>query len=185
MKIIIGLGNHGPEYDATRHNCGFMMVDKLKERWNFPAFEFSKKFNAEISKGNFSDIEILLAKPHTFMNRSGEAARSILDFYKLGAEDILVIHDDLDISLGKYKIAPDSSSAGHHGVQDIIDKLGTQKFNRIRVGIGQVKSDGAIVCRLDASDFVLKKLSTEELEAIGKIVDEAIKDIETLIQKTP
>ncbi|HRY82302.1 MAG TPA: aminoacyl-tRNA hydrolase [Candidatus Moranbacteria bacterium] len=193
MKIIIGLGNPEKKYENTRHNTGFLMLDKIKEKWNFPEFEFNKKFDAEISKGEINNKEILLVKPQTFMNLSGTAVKSILDFYKLTPEDIVVIHDDIDIALGKYKIATDSSSAGHNGVQNIIDQLGTQKFKRIRVGIGQSVGE-ALVCRLDthpprvdetsprveAGDFVLEKFSAEELETIKKISENILGEIEKL-----
>jgi len=180
MKIIIGLGNPGKEYEETRHNVGFMLIDNLQKKWLLPDFEFNKKFNSEISKGTIDGLDIMLVKPQSFMNLSGEAARSILDFYKLAPEDILVIHDDLDIVIGKYKIATDSSSAGHNGIKDLIEKLGTQAFTRIRVGIGEEK-DGAIVCRLGAHDFVLGKFKEEEIEKINSIKEKILEEIGKLI----
>jgi len=147
---------------------------------DFPDFEFNKKFNAEISKNNLEEKEILLAKPQTYMNLSGTAVKAILDFYKLSPNDIIVIHDDIDIPLGKYKIATDSSSAGHNGVQNIIDQLGTQKFRRIRIGIGQEK-EGALVCRLGVHDFVLEKFTPEELETIEKISEDILEEIKKLL----
>ncbi|KKQ14404.1 MAG: Peptidyl-tRNA hydrolase [Candidatus Moranbacteria bacterium GW2011_GWF2_36_839] len=204
MKIIIGLGNPEKKYELTRHNAGFMLVDKLQSQWEFPDFEFNKKFNAEISKNNLdlslraqrSNLEIsneiatsptaprnddvLLVKPQTYMNLSGSSVKTILDFYKLSSDDILVIHDDIDIPLGKYKIATDSSSAGHNGVQNIIDQLGTQKFRRFRIGIGQEK-EGALVCRLGVHDFVLEKFTPEELETIEKISEDILEEINKLI----
>lgn len=176
MKIIIGLGNPGEKFTSTRHNVGFMIVDKIQENWNLSTWEFNKKFNSQIAKGNFNSQELLLVKPETFMNLSGDSVRAILDFYKLTPDDIIVIHDDLDITLGKYKIATDSTSAGHNGVQDIIDKIGTKKFIRLRVGIGQEK-DGAIVCRLDAKDFVLQKFTQEELKTIEEVTIRVIEEI--------
>jgi len=180
MKIIIGLGNPEKEYAGTRHNVGFALAEKIRTEWNFPEFAFNKKFNAEISKGNFSGQEILLVKPQTFMNLSGEATRAILDFYKLTADDLIVIHDDLDIAAGKYKIATDSSSAGHNGVQNIIDQLGTQKFRRIRIGIGEEVS-GAPICKLNAHDFVLNKFTSDEIEKIEKIKDDILSEIKKLV----
>lgn len=177
MKLIIGLGNPEKQYASTRHNVGFMFVDKLKEKYSFPDFESNKKFQAEITKGKIADTEIILVKPQTFMNLSGEATQAILSFYKLTPADILVIHDDLDIALGKYKLATDSSSAGHNGVEHIIEKLGTQKFRRIRVGIGQ-EMDGAPVCRLGAHDFVLGKFSAEETDILSDLSKEVIEEIE-------
>ena len=133
--IIAGLGNPGEKYDDTRHNIGFAMVDKLQEHWNFPAFGFNKKFQAEVSEGNHASQKLLLLKPQTFMNLSGAAVRAILDFYKLTPADIIVIQDDIDIALGTFKVATDSRSAGHNGVQNIIDQLGTQQFTRLRLGV--------------------------------------------------
>jgi peptidyl-tRNA hydrolase, PTH1 family len=187
MKVIIGLGNPGEEYSGTRHNIGFEIVDKIQREWDLPDFEFNKKFNAEISKGVCEPLtvncELLLAKPQTFMNLSGETVRSILDFYKLTPGDIIVVHDDLDIPTGKYKLATDSSSAGHNGVQNIIDQLSTQKFNRVRVGIGESTEEGAIKCQLGAHDYVLDKFSPQEKEAIEKLSANILKEIEQLIAK--
>ena len=175
MKIIVGLGNPGQQYENTRHNVGFALADKIKETWAFPDFEFNKKFNAEISKGNRElstvDRELLLVKPQGFMNLSGESVRAILDFYKLTADDLIVIHDDLDIPLKKYKVATDSSSAGHNGVQNIIDQLGT----------GEATEEGAIKCRLGAHDFVLDKFSEEETKKIQDIENNILEEVKKLL----
>ncbi len=198
MKLIIGLGNPEENYAGTRHNIGFEIIDKLKGDWDFPDFEFNKKFDSAISKkkleiGNWK-LEILLVKPQTFVNLSGEAVQKILEFYKLTPNDIIVIHDDLDIMLGKFKIATDSSSAGHNGVQNIIDKLSTQKFKRVRIGIGEEQS-GAPICpprvaerpprveagRVDAHDYVLGKFSDEELGKMKKISGNILDAIKKLL----
>lgn len=178
MKLIIGLGNPENKYAGTRHNVGFLFVDKLKEKYAWPEFEFKKNFNAKFSKGQIGKQEVLLVKPQTFMNNSGTAAQAVINFYKLTPDNILVIHDDLDIGLGKYKLATDSSAAGHNGVQDIIEKLGTQKWCRLRIGIGQ-EIDAAPVCRLGAHDFVLGKFTPGELEALTQLQ----KDIEREVEK--
>ena len=155
-------------------------MDKLKQEWNFPAFEFNSKFNSELSKGLYEILdtkyEILLVKPQTFMNLSGVAVKSLLDFYKLSPEDILVVHDDKDISIGEYRLAIDSSSAGHNGVQNIIDNLGTQKFKRIRIGIG-LPADLSAETLVKADVFVLQKFSDEELEIIKKVLDDALEEM--------
>ena len=179
MKLIIGLGNPGQEYADTRHNIGFRIADQIQKEFSFPDFEFNKKFDAEISKGVIDGKEIILVKPQTFMNFSGAAAQAILAFYKLTAEDLIVIHDELDLALGRYKIATDSSSAGHNGVQNIIDQLGTQKFKRLRIGVGEEK-EGAPVCRLGAHDFVLGKFSKEENETLEKIFLNILEEIKKL-----
>ncbi|MFZ2975456.1 MAG: aminoacyl-tRNA hydrolase [Candidatus Moraniibacteriota bacterium] len=202
MKILIGLGNPEIKYENTRHNAGFMLLDKIQKTWEFPDFEFNKKFNAEISTNNLpllnkervrgevvgsEDNKILLIKPQTYMNLSGTAVKAILDFYKLTPDDIIIIHDDIDIPLGKYKIATDSSSAGHNGVQNIIDQLGTQKFRRVRIGIGQEsassadKKEGALVCRLGVHDFVLEKFTPEELETTKKISEDILEEINNFL----
>jgi len=174
MKIVIGLGNPGEKYTGTRHNIGFYFVDKIRNNFNFPEFSFNKKFNAETSSQKFeirnSKFEILLIKPQTFMNLSGDSIKAILDFYKLTPEDILVIQDDLDIPLGEYKIATDSRSAGHNGVQDIIEKIGTQTFTRLRIGVG--KSD-----TIPAESYVLQKFSDEELEKIKSLEEKVLEEI--------
>jgi len=176
MKIIIGLGNPEEKYFETRHNVGFAFLDKLQKDLNFPEFSLENKFKAAISK----DKEIILAKPQTFMNLSGDAVKAILDFYKLTPADIVVIHDDLDVRIGDYKVATDSRSAGHNGVQNIIDNLGTQEFTRIRIGVGQ-DQDGVLACRLDAHDFVLGKFSKEELEKIKSIEENILEEIRNLL----
>ncbi|HRZ95353.1 MAG TPA: aminoacyl-tRNA hydrolase [Candidatus Moranbacteria bacterium] len=205
MKLIVGLGNPGKEYEKTRHNAGFIMIDKIRENYNFPDFKFEKKFNAEISISNFPPLpsgedsprfdetsyrveagvrrtgeggasdsqKTILAKPQTFMNRSGEAVKAILDFYKLAPEDLVVIHDDIDIEIGKHKISSDSGSAGHNGVADIIEKLGTQNFKRIRIGAANEK----LRAQIDPSDFVLQKFSEEELDKIEKVLENILKEI--------
>lgn len=179
MRIIIGLGNPGKEYDSTRHNVGFMLADDLREKWSFPEFESSKRLNAEISKGTRDGKGILLAKPQTFMNLSGESAKALLDFYKLTPDDLIVIHDDLDIPLGQFRVVTDSSAAGHNGVKDIIEKIGTQKFGRIRIGIrsDHMLSDGR---KLDAKDFVMGKLSEEESDAISGALPSIIGKIQEM-----
>jgi len=180
MKIIFGLGNPGEKYQYTRHNIGFVFADKIKEAMDFPDFTFNKKFNAEMFESVIpnevegSNNKIILVKPQTFMNNSGEAVRSILDFYKLAPHDIIVIHDDLDIDLGSFKIADDSRSAGHNGIQDIIDKLDTQKFKRIRVGIGKNEN-------IPSEDYVLQKFSPEEKAKIESISENILEEIKKLL----
>lgn len=176
MKLIVGLGNPEEKYFGTRHNIGFAFLDKIQKNWDFPEFSLENKFKAEISK----DKEIILVKPQTYMNLSGEAVKEILGFYKLSPADIIVIHDDLDIKIGEYKIATDSRSAGHNGVQNIIDNLGTQQFTRIRIGVGQ-DQNGVLACRLDAHDFVLGKFSEEELKKIQAIEEAALKEIKNIL----
>lgn len=170
MKLIVGLGNPGKKYEKNRHNAGFIIIEKLREIFEFPNFEFFKKFEAEISEGNIEGEKIILAKPQAFMNNSGNSVHKITGFYKLAPENILVVHDDLDIDFGTTKISNDSGAAGHNGVQNIIDKLGTKNFKRIRIGIeGEEKRKSRVI---PGDVFVLQDFSEEELETIENLAKE-------------
>jgi PTH1 family peptidyl-tRNA hydrolase len=181
MKIIIGLGNPGDKYKTTRHNAGFLAVDKFAELHG-GIWQVNKKFKAEVCKLD----DCLLVKPQTYMNESGIAVSAVLSFYKMLPKKIglikakqadlnevlTVIHDDLDILLGKYKISSDSRSAGHNGVQSIIDNLKTKNFKRIRIGI---KTDD--LEKIPADKFVLGKFKNNELKIVDEIIDKIIKGI--------
>lgn len=171
MRFIVGLGNPGDKYQNTRHNVGFMVLDKLAEENNL-SWRLDKKFKAEITEYDGK----ILVKPQTFMNLSGESVRSILHFYKVLNDDLpeslVVIHDDLDIDFGKYKIATDSRSAGHNGVQSIIDQLGTKNFQRIRVGIKTEEKE-----KIPTEKFVLQRFNKDELEKVDQLNEEIIKKI--------
>jgi peptidyl-tRNA hydrolase, PTH1 family len=173
MKLIVGLGNPGKKYKDTRHNAGFVALDEIRKAWELPEFESNKKFDAEISEGKRKEEKIILAKPQSFMNLSGQVVKSLMAFYKIAAGDILVIHDDLDIDLGSFKLSADSSSAGHNGVQSIFDELGTQAIRRVRVGIeGAEKKKDRIV---PGDVFVLQDFSKEEIAIIKKLSEEIAK----------
>ncbi|MDP3957411.1 MAG: aminoacyl-tRNA hydrolase [bacterium] len=167
MKLIVGLGNPGKEYAKTRHNAGFLCVDFLQKEFGFEDFTSDKKMSASISRGQINEEKTLLVKPDTMMNTSGTAVLALLNFYKLSPQDILIIHDDLDIAPGTFKTTLSSRSAGHNGVENIIESLGTQDFFRIRLGIGRpTEVSGAC---LSAHDFVLQNFSPEELTALTAI----------------
>ncbi len=189
MKILIaGLGNPGNKFTHTRHNTGFMAIDKIAANFRFPIFpawrdpgtrdNFQSNFNAQISNGVYENQKIILAKPQTFMNESGKAIKAIADYYKISIDNIIIIHDDLDISLGKYKIVRDRSSAGHKGVQSIINELGTKDFFRIRIGITPLTGQS-----IPAENFVLKKFTKDEQKIIDEIIEKVCKEIETIIKK--
>lgn len=139
MKLIVGLGNPGEEYSQTRHNIGFMVVEKVAKELgeHSPKWEFNKKANALICNVG----GVILAKPQTFMNASGDAVAHLTSYYKIATEDVWVIHDDIDLPLGKLKIRSQGASAGHNGVESIMKSLGTDKFVRMRLGIGRGKED--------------------------------------------
>ncbi len=159
------MGNPGVEYERTRHNAGFMAVNALARELGLK-WKNNKKFKAEEAKGE----DFILIKPLTFMNESGAAVTAALAYYKLSPQELIIIHDDLDIGLGKYKISVDSRSAGHNGVQSIIDRLKTKNFKRIRIGIKTPALE-----KIPADKFVLQKFKPEELKIINSIISEAIK----------
>ncbi len=173
MKLIIGLGNPGKEYEKTRHNAGFLAVDKIVSSSEYQVSSVKQKFNAEISQGTINNEKTILAKPQTFMNNSGQAVRAILDYYKINPEDIIVIHDDLDIPLGEFKISKNKNSGGHKGVQSIIDHLGTKDFTRIRIGINAENK------KTPTEKFVLGKFSEDETREIERVIGEIVLNIST------
>ena len=164
MKAIVGLGNIGKEYEKTRHNVGFMTVDEIVTSYEFENFKLEEKFEAEISKGEIKGEKIIFIKPQTFMNSSGRAVQKIMNFYKIEIENLLVIHDDLDIALGEIRTGFGKSSAGHKGVQSIIDFLNSKDFNRIRIGI---KIEDR---KIPTEKFVLGNFGKDELDIINKII---------------
>ena len=178
MKLIIGLGNPEKKYEKNRHNAGFLRVAFLQQEWGFEAFTLDKKLSASISSGTLDSEKVLLVKPDTFMNASGAAVQKLLHFYKLSPRDILIIHDDLDIAPGTFRTTLSSRSAGHNGVENIIESLGTQDFFRIRLGIGRPDrippETGNVAGRpsaepeicFSAHDFVLQNFSPEELASL-------------------
>ncbi|MFA6183836.1 MAG: aminoacyl-tRNA hydrolase [Parcubacteria group bacterium] len=192
MKIIIGLGNPGEEYKETRHNAGFIILDEIKTKLEFPDFKFNKKFNALLSEKNIAQEKtklgfldkffssnkqkkIILVKPQTFMNLSGKTVRAILDFYKIAINDLIIINDDLDIIVGKYKLSSDSSSRGHNGVQSIIDNLGTQDFRRLKIGVE--KNEGRASRQTPGEKFVLEKFSPDELSKVISLTNNILTEI--------
>ncbi|HUC78791.1 MAG TPA: aminoacyl-tRNA hydrolase [Candidatus Saccharimonadales bacterium] len=167
--LIVGLGNIGKEYDQTRHNIGFEVVDALvKSRSELADWQDKKNFKAHFSLGQFAETRIIVIKPTTLMNLSGSAVEAVANFYKIAPSNILVIHDELDINFGQIRTRIGGTSAGHNGVQSIIDKLG-EDFARIRIGIGPKKPE-----KMDSSDFVLAKFKKAELEMIGDLKNESV-----------
>ncbi len=171
MLLILGLGNPGEKYQHTRHNVGFLFLDFLRETWGFPSFEASNRFESLLSKGERNGQQILLGKPETYMNLSGKSAQSILGYYKLNENNLAVVHDDLDITKGSLRSTRSSSAAGHNGVEDIIDRIGTQEFFRIRIGIGRPEEN------ISPRDFVLLPLSHEEYQDLHDTVFPRAKEL--------
>lgn len=165
MKLIVGLGNYGKEYEKTRHNYGFFVIDEFAKRNDFPEFKLSL-----FSLLSIKD-DIILAKPQTYMNNSGKAVKAIADYYKIDSENIIIVHDDADIELGKVKQDEDRGSAGHNGIKSIIELLGTKNFKRLRMGINNFFN-------LPLEEIVLKKFNKEEEILILETIDEACSILE-------
>jgi peptidyl-tRNA hydrolase, PTH1 family len=151
LKVIVGLGNPGKKYELTRHNIGFWAVDQLSNKWNIP---FQKeKWNSMVAEGIVNGEKVFLLKPLTYMNLSGEAVGAAMRFLKLPSKDLLVIFDDMDIPLGQLRLRQKGSSGGHNGMKSIIQHLGTEQFNRIKVGINRPPAGRKVV------DYVLEPFS--------------------------
>ena len=161
MFIIVGLGNPGEKFKNTRHNVGFMVLDLFATENDFPEFEFSKKYNALVTEKD----GVTLAKPQTFMNESGFSVKNLTTHYKLQTTNLVVIHDDIDIQIGKMKISKDSSSGGHKGVASIIQSIGRQDFTRFKIGICPENGKPE-----EVEKFVIKKFTQEEIDVISPII---------------
>jgi len=187
MKIIVGLGNPGREFESTRHNIGFMVVDKLMgemAQGTPPAWQKDEHKNVLFAKIG----DVIFIKPQTFMNKSGFAVRAVMDFYKLQPNDVWVIHDDMDLPLGKIKIREKGSSAGHNGVQSIIAELKTDAFVRFRLGIGRGnEAAGEAVNRnlhhRSVISFVLSRFRQSEAGSMKHLIKHAVDAVQTAMGK--
>ncbi|MBQ4404348.1 MAG: aminoacyl-tRNA hydrolase [Selenomonadaceae bacterium] len=166
MKIFVGLGNPTPEYAATKHNVGFMLADKLAEK--ISAENWREKFNALVAESFLDGEKILIVKPQTFMNLSGEAVAPIVNFYKIDAANLIVAHDDMDLPLGMIRLRPKGLSGGHRGVESIIQHLGTQNFPRVRIGVGRPPENWTV------NHHVLSPFTQEDAEKISAAIGELV-----------
>lgn len=176
MKLIVGLGNPEKQYANTRHNAGFLVIDKLLADCESEA-KFDKKANAEVAKTTINKKRVLLAKPLTYMNNSGLAVRALLDFYKLKPENLIIIHDEKDIPLGETRVQTNRGPAGHNGVKSIIEQLGTKNFTRIRVGVSPADQNKI----KDTANFVLGKFTAEETKKLKKVIENISQEIAQLV----
>ena len=166
MKLIAGLGNPDDKYKFTRHNAGFMVLDYLSYQWGFD-FKFESKFNAQIAKINHNGEPVILVKPYTYMNLSGNAIQPVMQFYKIPKENLLVIYDDIDIHLGQMRFRAKGSAGGHNGIKSIINVLGSDnKFDRLKIGIGPQPP-------IPSEAFVLQNFSDEQLDILKDILKKA------------
>ena len=190
MHLIIGLGNPGEEYKNTRHNIGREVAEKCAKKNGLPDFEYDKKSNALVAQGKIGPAsakgyseakkeKVVFALPETFMNKSGLAVSALAKYYKIKPEQLFIVHDDVDLPIGKIKISFDKSSAGHKGVENVMKNLKTQKFWRVRIGIGTKKKTK------QAMELVLKKFSAKENDEIKKVVKKACDALACAVSESP
>lgn len=175
MHLIVGLGNPGKEYEKTRHNIGFLSMDVILDQLQLPLLKHKKDFEGTYCKTTIAGNAVILLKPHTYMNLSGKCIQKVIRFYDIPTENVIVIHDDISLSLGKTRIVKDSSSGGQKGVQSIINLLG-KDFVRIKIGIGREESR-------DASSFVLSAFTKAEWKTIQETLLQIPIVLETILTK--
>jgi PTH1 family peptidyl-tRNA hydrolase len=175
LYLIVGLGNPGGEYARTRHNAGFMVAERLAERWR-AGWSLERKFNARLARADRDGRRVVLCEPQTYMNASGEAVGAVLTFFRAPVARLLVVVDDADLSLGQIRLRPGGSSGGHHGLESIERHLGTRDYARLRVGIG--RRDGA----REITGYVLGRFDSTESVVLDKVLAAASDQAETWLE---
>lgn len=173
--IFVGLGNPGREYENTRHNIGFSVIQRLAQRWGIEATRY--RFKALTGDGTAEGKRVVLVMPQTYMNLSGNAVSSYMKFYKVAPDHLMVINDDLDLPFGSIRLRKSGGSAGQKGMQSIINKLGHSEFPRLRVGIGRPPG------RMDPVDFVLKKFKPADEDLLNQVLDTCADAVETYLEQ--
>lgn len=181
MKILVGLGNPGDKYSKVRHNLGFTVVDELAKHMNGGAWKIEDKFKAEINEAE----GLLFVKPQTFMNSSGVSVAALVKYYKINPEDVIILHDELDLPLGKIKVRIGGAAAGHHGVESIIDALNSDQFIRVRLGIGNLRtlSSERGGQSVGMEKFVLEPFMHGEKAKVKHMVKQAVGAIGIILEK--
>ncbi len=180
MKLIIGLGNPGKKYQKTWHNLGFLTLEKLQENLGLPKFKPAKKFESEISTGRLGREKIILAKPLTFMNNSGRAVEKLKKYHRLKPKEIIIIRDDLDLPLGKIRIAKNSSAGGHNGIKSIINYLKSQNFVQIKIGVKTPKTENQ-----PAEHYLLENRRLSQKPKINQVIKTAAEATEETAGNSP
>ena len=175
MRIIAGLGNPGKEYEGTRHNAGFVAVQKLAHKNDIAIGSFER--HALTGKGNIEGEKALLVMPQTYMNLSGVAIRSLLDYYKEPVSSLIVLYDDISLDPGRIRIRQKGSAGGHNGIKNIIAELGTDEFDRVKIGVGQKPP------RFDLVDWVLGRFKKEDLTEMEKAIEKTAEAVECMIKE--
>lgn len=176
MKLVIGLGNPGKAYEKTRHNVGFQVIDELAARWQAPAFQ--QKFNGHYTTVHTARGKVILLKPMTYMNLSGECVRPLADYFEVDDDEIAVLYDDLDLPAGKIRLRQKGSAGGHNGMKSLIAHLGTKEFNRIRIGVDRPVN-------MKVSDYVLAPFTKDEQPLIEEAVKKSADACELWCENTP
>jgi PTH1 family peptidyl-tRNA hydrolase len=172
LYLIAGLGNPGSEYAGTRHNIGFVLVERLASKWG-AVWKLEKKFQARVALESQQRTEVIFCLPQTFMNASGEAVGAVQRFYKLPLERTLRVVDDADLPLGQLRMRPEGSSGGHHGLESVEQQVGSRAYPRLRLGIGRRAEDGRQI-----SGYVLGRFTADERETVEKVLDRGVKQVE-------
>ena len=173
IRLVIGLGNPGKQYEKTRHNAGFMVMDAIADTFSISIAK--KKFNAEFGRGSIEGVEAVLAKPQAFMNRSGPPVQKLAAYFKISIQDILVIHDDIDLNLGRIKIKEKGGGGGHNGIKSLINALNGGSFSRLRIGIGRPCEHTEVI------DHVLGRFTHSESEVMERTISRAKEAVVTIL----
>ncbi len=171
MKLIAGLGNPGPRYAESRHNVGFLVVDELARRWASEVTRYERRFQGLLGQAQRGGESIMLLKPATYMNLSGQSVAAAWRYYKLATSDVLVVHDDLDLAVGQLRVRPAGSAGGHKGLSDVLRHFNTDEVPRLRIGIGKVHRDATV-------EYVLSRFEAEERPLIDAAVNSAAEAVE-------
>ena len=175
MKVIVGLGNPGPKYGLTKHNVGFMLVNALAEKLGISETEWKDKFEALVAETRIGTEKVLLVKPMTYMNDSGRAVGPLLSWYKLEPEDLVVVHDDMDIPAGTIRIRKKGSAGGHNGIKSLLAHVGDEHFTRVRIGIGRPLPGWSVI------DHVLAPFPSEDVPKIREAIEYLLPAVETIV----
>jgi PTH1 family peptidyl-tRNA hydrolase len=181
VKLIVGLGNPGPEYAFTPHNAGFLAVDRIAVVCN--AQIANRRGRALTARTRLAGHDVLLAKPETFMNLSGLSVAALLNELELGVEDLIVLHDELDFPLGTLRIAQRGSGNGHNGVKSVSGVLGTEEWLRVRIGVGKPTLDDGRKVKAGGADYLLAPMRKQELVTLDEVLDQAVRAVEAVLTK--
>lgn len=179
MKLIIGLGNPGAQYEKTRHNAGFLCLEYLRKIAGLDSWKEQKKFKAEIAEGHYEGDKIILVRPQTYMNLSGESVSALRSFYKCDLSDIIVLYDDVALPVGTARMRLQGSAGGQKGMKSIIEQLGTEEIARIRIGIESRGEDA----KIETKDYVLGRLSNEEESQLLSVFDKISQGLDTILRE--